>query len=117
MHARQLDPKTDLRAGFDRFTPEGMQHNQPIMDLLKRVRREEERDACPNRAGVADGAEAVDRSDPRHAQLGSPEREHGAINVQLTPADLREIETAFSKLSVHGGRMNEMQMRVVDQTT
>jgi diketogulonate reductase-like aldo/keto reductase len=40
----------------------------------------------------------------------------GAINVQLTPADLSEIDTAFSKIKVHGGRMNEEQMRVVDQT-
>ena len=40
----------------------------------------------------------------------------GALNVQLTPADLSELETAFSKLKVHGGRMNEMQMKVVDQT-
>ena len=40
----------------------------------------------------------------------------GAINVQLTPADLREIEPAFSKIKVHGGRMNEEQMKVVDQT-
>ena len=40
----------------------------------------------------------------------------GAINVQLTPADLREIDTAFSKIKVHGGRMNEEQMKVVDQT-
>jgi len=40
----------------------------------------------------------------------------GAINIQLTAADMSELETAFSKLKVHGGRMNEMQMKVVDQT-
>ena len=40
----------------------------------------------------------------------------GAINVQLTPKDLREVDTAFSKVEVHGGRMNAEQMRVVDQT-
>ena len=40
-----------------------------------------------------------------------------AVNVQLTPADLRELETEFSKVKVHGGRMNEMQMQVVDQTS
>jgi aryl-alcohol dehydrogenase-like predicted oxidoreductase len=39
-----------------------------------------------------------------------------ALNVQLTPADLSELETEFAKLKVHGGRMNEMQMKVVDQT-
>jgi diketogulonate reductase-like aldo/keto reductase len=39
-----------------------------------------------------------------------------AVDVQLTPADLREIETALSKIEVHGGRMNEERMKVVDQT-
>jgi aryl-alcohol dehydrogenase-like predicted oxidoreductase len=40
----------------------------------------------------------------------------GAINVQLTSAELREIDAAVSKIKVHGGRMNEEQMKVVDQT-
>jgi aryl-alcohol dehydrogenase-like predicted oxidoreductase len=40
----------------------------------------------------------------------------GAINVQLTSADLREIETAVSGISVRGGRMNQEEMRVVDQS-
>jgi hypothetical protein len=39
----------------------------------------------------------------------------GAINMQLTPADLRELETAVSGITVHGGRMNQEQMGVVDQ--
>jgi serine/threonine protein kinase len=39
-----------------------------------------------------------------------------AVDVQLTPADLREIETALSKIEVHGGRMNEERMKAVDQT-
>jgi aryl-alcohol dehydrogenase-like predicted oxidoreductase len=29
-----LDPKTDLRAGFDRFMPEALAANQPLVDLL-----------------------------------------------------------------------------------
>ena len=40
----------------------------------------------------------------------------GAINVQLTPADLREIEIAFSKIRVHGDRMSEKYMRDIDHT-
>jgi len=40
----------------------------------------------------------------------------GSIAVPLTPTDLREIEAALSRIKVHGGRMNEMQMQVVDQT-
>jgi hypothetical protein len=38
------------------------------------------------------------------------------LDVQLTPADLRELETALSGLTVPGGRMNAMQMQLVDQT-
>jgi hypothetical protein len=40
----------------------------------------------------------------------------GAINVELSATDLSDIETAFTKIEVHGGRMNEMQMTFVDQT-
>ena len=32
----KLDPKTDLRSGFDRFSPENIAANMPIVDLLKR---------------------------------------------------------------------------------
>jgi hypothetical protein len=38
-----------------------------------------------------------------------------ALDVELTRADLSELEAAFSKLKVHGGRMNEMQMKAVEQ--
>ncbi|RFB17157.1 aldo/keto reductase, partial [Bacillus sp. ALD] len=39
----------------------------------------------------------------------------GAMNIQLTPEELRELETDFSKIKVHGGRMNEMQMQIVEK--
>jgi aryl-alcohol dehydrogenase-like predicted oxidoreductase len=39
-----------------------------------------------------------------------------ALNVQLTLEDLREIDGAFSKIEVHGGRMNEEHMKMMDQT-
>jgi hypothetical protein len=34
----------------------------------------------------------------------------GAVNVQLTPAGLREMETAMSRIEIHGGRMDARQM-------
>jgi diketogulonate reductase-like aldo/keto reductase len=40
----------------------------------------------------------------------------GAIDISLTPADLREIEAAVCEITVHGGRMNQEQMQAVDQT-
>jgi hypothetical protein len=41
----------------------------------------------------------------------------GAINVHLTPADLHEIETAFSGITVHGGRMNPPHIGTNSVTT
>lgn len=38
----------------------------------------------------------------------------GALRVELTSADLAEIEAVLSKLTVHGGRMNPMYMELVD---
>jgi aryl-alcohol dehydrogenase-like predicted oxidoreductase len=37
-----------------------------------------------------------------------------AIAVQLSESDLTDIEAAFAKVTVHGGRMNEMQMTFVE---
>ena len=39
----------------------------------------------------------------------------GAIEIGLTPADLRALDADFSRLTVHGGRMNEMQMQIVER--
>ncbi len=37
-----------------------------------------------------------------------------SIDVQLTAAEVAELDAAPSKLTVDGGRMNEMQMKVVE---
>ena len=112
----KFDPKTDLRSGFDRFSPENIAANMPIVDLLKRFA--EKKNATPAQIALA----WLLAQKPWIVPIpGTRNMDHlnenlGAINVQLTPADLREIETAFSKIKVHGGRMNEEQMKVVDQT-
>src|ERR1700690_4071961 len=38
-----------------------------------------------------------------------------ATNLALTAEDLREIDSALSEFKVHGGRMNEEQMKVVEE--
>ena len=67
---------TDFRNIVPRFTPENRKANQALVDLLGEHRETEEGDACSDRAGLAAGAEAVDRSDPGHDQAASPGREY-----------------------------------------
>ena len=112
----KFDPKMDMRSGFPRFSPENIAANMPIVDLIRRFA--EKKNATPAQISLAwllaqkpfivpiPGTRNIDHLNENLA----------AINVQLTPADLREIDTAFSKIKVHGGRMNEEQMKVVDQT-
>ena len=112
----KLDPKTDLRAGFDRFSPANLAANQPVVDLLKRVAKR--KNATPAQIALA----WLLAQKPWIVPIpGTRNVNHlgenlAAINVQLTTADLREIDTAVAKIKVHGGRMNEEQMRIVDQT-
>jgi aryl-alcohol dehydrogenase-like predicted oxidoreductase len=117
MDARtKLDPKTDLRAGFDRFSPENLLANRPIIEAIQLLA--DKKNATPAQISLAwllaqrpwivpiPGTRNIDHLDENL----------GATKVQLTPADLREIEAALLRTKVHGGRMNEEQMKIVDQT-
>ena len=112
----KLDPKTDLRSGFDRFSPENLAANMPVVDLLRRFA--EKKNATPAQIALAwlMAQKPWIVSIPGTRNIDHLNENLGAISVQLTPADLSEIQTAFSTITVHGGRMNEMQMQVVDQT-
>ncbi|MFP2906508.1 aldo/keto reductase [Pyxidicoccus sp. 3LFB2] len=110
----RLDPKTDLRADFTRFSPENLAANAPVIELLRRVAAT--KGATPAQVALA----WLLAQKPWIVPIpGTRNPEHleenlGARHVQLTSSDLRELETAFSQLTVHGGRMNELQMKVVD---
>jgi aryl-alcohol dehydrogenase-like predicted oxidoreductase len=114
-HAK-FDPKADLRSAFDRFSSENLAANTPVVDVLKRFAKK--KNATPAQIALAwllaqkpwivpiPGTRSMDHL---HENLG-------AIDVPLTPADLREIEAAVSGITVQGGRMNQEQMQAVDQT-
>src|SRR5580698_7934588 len=112
----KFDPKKDTRSEFPRFSPENIAANMPIVDFLRQF--SEKKNATPVQISLAwllaqkpfivpiPGTRSVDHL---HENLR-------AVDVQLTPADLREVETVLSKIEVHGGRMNEERMKAVDQT-
>ena len=112
----ELDPKTDLRSGFDRFSPENLAANRPIVDWLKQFAKKKNATAAQIALAWLMAQKPWIVPIPGTRNIDHLNENLGAINVQLTPADLREIDTAFSKIKVHGGRMNEEQMRIVDQT-
>lgn len=111
----KFDPKTDLRSAFERFTPENLAANMPIVDLLRRFA--EKKNATPAQIALA---WLLRRSQwivpiPGTRNIDHLEENLGASNVRLTPEDLRELDTELSKIKVHGGRMTEKFMREVEQ--
>ena len=112
----KLDPKTDFRSGFDRFSPANLAANQPIVDVLKRVGAR--RNATPAQVSLAwllaqktFIVPIPGTRNPNHLRENL-----GAIKLQLLPSDLAEINTALARIKVHGGRMNAGQMSIVDVT-
>ena len=111
----KLDPKTDLRSGFDRFSPDNIAANMPIVDLLTRLAAT--KNATPAQIALAWllAQKPFIVSIPGTRNIDHLRENLGALDVRLTPADLAALDADFSKLTVHGGRMNEMQMRAVER--
>jgi aryl-alcohol dehydrogenase-like predicted oxidoreductase len=110
-----FDSKMDLRAGFDRFSPANIAANMPIVDLLTRFAAK--KNAPPAQMALA----WVMARKPFIVPIpGTRNVDHlrenlSALDLQLTSDELRELDAEFAKLTVHGGRMNEMQMQAVER--
>ncbi|MGO4194211.1 aldo/keto reductase [Rhizobium sp. YAF28] len=112
----RFDTKTDLRPTFDRFSPDNLAANMPYVELLKQFA--EKNSSTPSQIALAWllAQKPFIVPIPGTRNIDHLSENLGALRVELTPEDLRELGTALSALTVHGGRMNEMQMGLVDQT-
>jgi aryl-alcohol dehydrogenase-like predicted oxidoreductase len=110
-----LDPKTDFRSGFDRFSSENLVANKPVVDLLTRVAQR--KDATPAQVALAwllaQKPWIVPIPGPR--RVDHLEENLGATAVELTPADIKEIDAELSKIKVYGGRMSAKYMVEVEE--
>lgn len=109
-----FDPKLDLRSGFDRFTPANLAANWPVVDLLKHYAVK--KNATPAQISLAWllAQKEFIVPIPGTRSLAHLNENLGAIDVHLTPLELAEMEVAFAKIQIHGGRMNAVQMRFVE---
>jgi aryl-alcohol dehydrogenase-like predicted oxidoreductase len=94
----------DNRGTLPRFTPEARRANRPVVALLERLG--EQRRATP--AQVALAWLLAQRPwivpIPGTTKLNRLEENIAAASVELTPDDLRDIDTALSRIAVTGDR-------------
>jgi aryl-alcohol dehydrogenase-like predicted oxidoreductase len=113
--AMTFDATSDLRATFPRFTPEARTANRAVVDLLAKVA--ERKQATPAQIALAWllAQKPWIVPIPGTRRLERLEENLGAVNVQLTPDDLREIESGFSQITVHGARLSPEHMALIDR--
>jgi aryl-alcohol dehydrogenase-like predicted oxidoreductase len=106
---------TDFRNISPRFTPEARKANQALVDLLGRVA--ERKQATPAQIAIAWllAQKPWIVPIPGTTKLHRLEENIGAVNVELTPDDLNEIESAASKITVHGARLPESALKLTGQ--
>src|SRR6266581_2079091 len=98
---------SDFRNVVPRFTPEARRANQALVDLLREIAARKQ--ATPAQIAIAWllGQKPWIVPIPGTTKLHRLQENIGAAAVELTPDDVREIESAVSKVAVHGDRYPE----------
>jgi aryl-alcohol dehydrogenase-like predicted oxidoreductase len=106
---------SDFRSTVPRFTPENRKANQDLVDLLSRIAAKKQ--ATPAQIALAWllAQKPWIVPIPGTTKLHRLEENLGAAAVELTPADLREIENAAANIAVHGARYSETSQRMVNR--
>jgi aryl-alcohol dehydrogenase-like predicted oxidoreductase len=99
--------KSDFRNIVPRFSAENRKANQAVVDLVSNVA--ERKKATPAQIALAWvlAQEPWIVPIPGTTKLHRVEENIGAAEIKLTPEDLREIESAVSKIPVQGERYPE----------
>ncbi len=103
---------SDFRNALPRFTPEARKANQILVDLLKKIG--ERKNATPAQIALAWllAQKPWIVPIPGTTKLHRLEENTRAAAVELTPDDLREINSAASKIQVQGDRYPEEMERM-----
>jgi aryl-alcohol dehydrogenase-like predicted oxidoreductase len=98
---------SDIRNIVPRFTPEARKANLALVDLLRQIA--ERKKATPAQIALAWllAQKPWIVPIPGTTKLGRLEENIGAVAVELTSDDLREIDSASSKITVQGARYPE----------
>ncbi|HNQ73433.1 MAG TPA: aldo/keto reductase [Verrucomicrobiota bacterium] len=103
----------DFRKSVPRFSPDAMQKNQALVDLLQRVAGQ--KGATPAQIALAWllAQRPYIVPIPGTTKLHRLEENLGAARVTLSETDLREIENAAAQIPIEGERYAPQQMAMV----
>jgi aryl-alcohol dehydrogenase-like predicted oxidoreductase len=106
---------SDFRNTVPRLSPENRKANQVVVDLLGRFAAKKQ--ATPAQVALA---WLLARKPwivpiPGRTKLHRLEENIGAVDIELSPDDLRSIEDAVAGVEVMGARYSPMQQKLIDR--
>jgi aryl-alcohol dehydrogenase-like predicted oxidoreductase len=103
---------SDFRSKLPRYTPESLKANQTVVDLLGRIGKQKR--ATPAQIALAWllAQKPWIVPIPGTTRLSRLDENIGSVAIKLTADDLREIESAASKITVQGDRYPEQLQRM-----
>jgi aryl-alcohol dehydrogenase-like predicted oxidoreductase len=110
-----FDATSDLRASFDRFQPEAIKANKPFVDRIALLAQNKKATTAQLSLAWLLAQKPFIVPIPGTGKVKHLQENVEAASLVLTAEDLGEIAGALSEFKVHGGRMNEAQMQVVEQ--
>src|SRR5579871_2307128 len=110
-----FDPKSDLRAGFDRFRPENITANKPFVDRITGLAKKKHATTAQLSLAWLLAQKPFIVPIPGTGKVKHLQENIKSTKLVLTAEDMKEIASALSEFKVHGGRMNEQQMKIVEQ--
>ncbi len=107
MDATTTFDSADFRTSLPRFTPEALQANQALIDLLARIAQR--RQATPAQVAIAWllAQKPWIVPIPGTTRLDRLEENLAAVAVELLPEDLEDMDSASAKMTIHGARYPE----------
>jgi len=107
--------KGDIRNTLPRFSQEAIENNQKMVDLVSRIATS--KDATPAQIALA----WVLAQKPWIVPIPGTTKLHrlkeniGAVNVELSDSELKEIEETASKIQIQGDRYTATQQKTVNR--
>jgi aryl-alcohol dehydrogenase-like predicted oxidoreductase len=107
--------KNDFRNIVPRFTPENRKANQALVDLLGKFAQQKK--ATPAQIALAWllAQKGWIVPIPGTTKLHRLEENIGAVAIELTPDDLRQLETTAAKIPVQGERYPEKLQKLINR--
>src|SRR6202166_1658352 len=107
--------KNDFRNVVPRFTPENRRANQALVDSLSKIAEKKKATSAQIALAWILAQEFAMVPIPGTTKLHRLEENIGAAGIELTADDLRQIDSATSKIPVQGARYPEAMLKLVNR--